>query len=123
MDMVGYWDDTRFSIGVDGSPASDQAVSVITSANQALPAPFATMNKDIQQYSRRQDGYAFSRRNVPHVFVFEGLSNPAGGGSLMANYHRTTDTLSNFTADNGGTKIRKMSLLLAASAERLANAP
>lgn len=123
MDMVGYWDDTRFSVGTDGTSASTQAVTQIQAANRTLPVPFAKMNQDIQQYKSRQDGYSFSRRSVPSLFVFEGLSNPAGGGSLMANYHRTTDTLANFLADNNGTKIRKMSLLLGAVASSLANAP
>jgi hypothetical protein len=122
MDMVGYWDDSRFSVGTDGTSASTQAISQVQAANRTLPAPFAKMNQDIQQYKSRQDGYAFSRRSVPSIFVFEGLSNPAGGGDLMTNYHRTTDTLANFLADNNGTKIRKMSLLLSAIATTLANA-
>lgn len=123
MDMVGYWDETRFSVGVDGTPASAQLAAQVQAANSTLPVPFAKVNQDIQQYKSRQDGYAFSRRRVPAVFVFEGLSNPNGGGSLMSNYHKTTDTLANFLADNGGRKIRKMALLLAATATRLANAP
>lgn len=121
MDMVGYWDDTRFSVGTDGTAASTQTITQIQAANRTLPVPFAKMNQDIQQYKARQDGYAFSRRSIPSVFVFEGLSNPAGGGNLMTNYHRTTDTLANFLADNNGTKIRKMALLLAAIANTLAN--
>lgn len=123
MDMVGYWDDTRFSVGTDGTPASATAVTQLRAANQTLPVPFAKVNQDIQQYKSRQDGYAFSRRHVPSIFVFEGLSNPDGGGSLMAHYHRTTDTLANFLADNRGTKIRKMALLLTATALSLANSP
>lgn len=123
MDMVGYFDDTRFSVGTDGSAASTQTVAQIQTANATLRAPFAKMNQDIQQYKSRQDGYAFSRKHVPSVFVFEGLSNPNGGGNLMTNYHRTTDTLANFLANNNGTKIRKMALLLNAIATTLANAP
>ena len=123
MDMVGYFDDTRFSLGTDSSAASTQAAAQIQTANSTLPVPFAKMNQDIQQYKSRQDGYAFSRKHIPSVFVFEGLSNPNGGGDLMTNYHRTTDTLANFLANNNGTKIRKMGLLLSAIATTLANAP
>lgn len=123
MDMVGYFDDTRFSVGTDGSAVSTQMATQIQAANATLPVPFAKMNQDIQQYKSRQDGYSFSRKHIPSVFVFEGLSNPNGGGSLMTNYHRTTDTLANFLANNNGTKIRKMALLLAATATTLANAP
>jgi hypothetical protein len=123
MDMVGRWDDTRYSLGADDVPATQAAIALFNAANQELPTPFARMNRDIQQYNRRQDGYAFSRRGVPAMFLFEGLSNPQGGGDLTPVYHRPTDTLANLMADNGGSKIRHMSALLAGAVVKIANAP
>lgn len=123
MDMVGAWDDARFSIGTDGSAASDATAQIATEANQAMTPPFQYVNKDIQQYARRQDGYSFTRRQVPSLFIFEGLSRATGGGSLMPRYHQVTDTVEALLADNGGSKLRRMADLITLIAVRLANPP
>ena len=112
MDMVGGWDDTRFSIGVDAAPNSQVSARLFDAANAELDRPFARINRDVQSYNRRQDGYAFSRGNIATIFVFEGLANPAGGGGLMPRYHKTTDTVESLLAESGGSKIRRMADVL-----------
>lgn len=121
MDMVGRWDDTRFSIGADNSATSQAALRMFDEANASMERPFVRINRDIQSYNSRQDGYAFSRRGVPTLFVFEGLSRPTGGGSLMPNYHRQTDTVDAMVAENGGSKIRRMGDILGRAILRVVN--
>jgi len=122
MDMVGAWDDTRLSLGVDSGPASATTATLFDAANRDLERPFARMNRDIQQYNRRQDGYAFSRRQISTIFVFEGLANPTGGGALMPRYHKMNDTVENLLAETGGSKIRRMTDLLTRVVTKTANA-
>jgi aminopeptidase YwaD len=112
MDMVGAWDDTRFSVGVDTGAASQTTAALFDEANAELERPFVRMNRDIQQYNRRQDGYAFSRRQISTIFVFEGLANAAGGGALMARYHKMTDTVDALLAEGGASKLRRMADIL-----------
>ena len=77
----------------------------------------------MQSYNTRQDGYTFSRRQIPTIFLFEGLSNADGGGDLQPNYHQKTDTIENLLAENGGSKVRRMAKLLTSSVTKIANAP
>jgi aminopeptidase YwaD len=119
MDMIGAWDDTRFSLGVDTGAAATAAL--FDEANAELERPFVRMNRDIQQYSRRQDGFAFSRRQIPTIFVFEGLANAAGGGALMPRYHKTSDTVEALLAEGGGSKLRRMADILARVVTKVSN--
>jgi aminopeptidase YwaD len=123
LDMVGRWDDTRMSIGEDRNAASKTFTRALEAENQRLERPFARINKDIQSYERRQDGWAFSRRAVPSVFLFEGLSRPEGGGGMMPHYHRTSDTIDAMMRENGGSKLRRVSDLVAKTVIVFANAP
>lgn len=123
MDMVGAWDDTRVSLGLDNLPGTSDAAALFDAANLEMSRPFAKINRDVQQYANRQDGYAFTRRRVPSLFVFEGLSKPAGGGSLMARYHKTSDTVEALLAETNGSKIRRVVDILAITVRKLANPP
>jgi aminopeptidase YwaD len=123
MDMVAGWDDTRFSIGVDTGAASQTTAAFFDQANAELERPFVRLNRDIQQYNRRQDGYAFSRRQIPTIFVFEGLANEAGGGALMPRYHKMTDTVETLLAENGASKLRRMTDILTRVVTKAASDP
>jgi hypothetical protein len=120
LDMVGRWNDTYISLGTDGNPTTDASVQVIEAANQAMDPPFVNVNRDIQQYSKRQDGYSFSRKGVPSLFVFEGLSIATGGGNLIPQYHKMTDTIDALMADNGGSKLRRVTKLVTLAVKALA---
>lgn len=119
MDMVGAWSDSRFSIGVDSR--SEAGARILEEAGREVG--FTNVYRDVQSYNTRQDGYSFSRRQIPTIFVFEGLSKADGGGDLMPRYHRPNDTVENLVAENGGTKLRKMAQMLTASVRKLANRP
>ena len=113
MDMVGRWDDQRISVIDTNSNGSTTYLSgLLTQANNALSDPFDRVNKDIAQYARRQDGASFYDQGEDVLFVFEGLSNPSGGGNLNADYHRTTDDVSKIVSENGGNKVRRVRDLL-----------
>ncbi|WP_394836843.1 M28 family peptidase [Pendulispora rubella] len=113
MDMVGRWDDQRISIIDTKSNGSTSYLSgLLTQANNALSDPFDRINKDINSYARRQDGASFYDKGEDVLFVFEGLSNPSGGGSLNADYHRTTDDVSKIVSENGGRKLSRVRDLL-----------
>lgn len=122
MDMVASWDDTRFSVGVDSGATSQISARLMNEANAEMERPFAKINRDVQSYNTRQDGYAFSRRGIPTLFFFEGLSNPNGGGSLMPRYHKTTDTVEALLAETDGSKIRRMADILSRTITKVANA-
>ena len=119
MDMVGAWGDNRFSIGVD----SRSQAGALLLEEAGREAGFTSIYRDVQSYNTRQDGYSFSRRQIPTIFVFEGLSKADGGGDLMPRYHRPNDTVENLLAENGGTKLRKMADMLTRSVRKLANRP
>ena len=119
MDMVGAWEDTRFSLGVDSR--SEAAAELVEASGRELG--FTGIYRDVQSYNTRQDGYTFSRRQIPTIFLFEGLSSPDGGGDLMARYHQKTDTIEALLAENGGSKVRRMAKMLASSVTKIANAP
>jgi aminopeptidase YwaD len=123
MDMVGAWDDTRFSVGLDNLPATTDAAALIDAANLEMDRPFVKIHRDVQSYARRQDGYAFSRRQIPALFVFEGLSRATGGGSLMTRYHKTTDTIEALMAETKGSKIRRIADILTIAVKKMANPP
>ncbi|WP_394847191.1 M28 family peptidase [Pendulispora brunnea] len=113
MDMVGRWDDQRISIIDTKSNGSTSYLSgLLTQANNALSDPFDRINKDINSYARRQDGASFYDKGEDVLFVFEGLSNPSGGGNLNADYHRTTDDVSKIVSENGGRKLTRVRDLL-----------
>ena len=118
MDMVGAWDDTRFSLGVDSR--SEAGAELVEAAGHELG--FTSIYRDVQSYNTRQDGYTFSRRQIPTIFLFEGLSNADGGGDLQPNYHQETDTIENLLAENGGSKVRRMVKMLTSSVTKIANA-
>ncbi len=121
MDMVGAWDDTRFSIGLDTLPGTSDTAAIIDAANLEMERPFVNIHRDIQSYARRQDGYAFTRRQIPALFVFEGLSRATGGGSLMTRYHKTTDTFDALMAETNGSKIRRVTDVLEIAVKKLVN--
>jgi hypothetical protein len=105
MDMVGRWDDQRLSvIDTDRKGNTNYLGSVMDRANGELEDPFDRLNHDIDIYRERQDGAVFLKKGEDVLFVFEGLSNPEGGGELNPDYHQTTDTVDKILEDNGGKK-------------------
>jgi hypothetical protein len=122
MDMVGRWDDQRISvIDTDLAGTANFMRTHLQNANAALSDPFNTVNRDINSYIDRQDGWPFLNAGEPVMFLFEGLSNPAGGGSLHADYHASTDDIDKIMQDNGGNKPRRMRDLLVELVKRVAN--
>ncbi|WP_394828438.1 M28 family metallopeptidase [Pendulispora albinea] len=112
-DMVARWDANRLSIiDTKSDGTTSYLSSLFTQANAKLPAPFGRINHDIAQYARRQDGASFYDKGEDVLFVFEGLSNPEGGGDLNPDYHAAGDDVSKILADNDGEKPRKVRDLL-----------
>lgn len=122
LDAVGALEEDRFSILPDSTRHTARAVDLLTESSRELDPPFRTINRDLDEYTRRTDAWSFVRKGVPTVWVFEGLTNPSGGGRLMPRYHRPTDTLENLLAENGGRKLRRMTDMLTRTIEKLANA-
>jgi Zn-dependent M28 family amino/carboxypeptidase len=122
LDAIGALDDTRFSILPDTADHTRRTVALMTDASHEIDPPFARINQDLQEYTRRTDGYSFVRHNIPTIWVSEGLTNPLGGGTLMPRYHRPTDTVENLIAENGGNKLRRMTTMLTSTVEKVANA-
>lgn len=113
MDMVGRWDDQRLSIiDTTSSGGANYFRALLDTANTSMSDPFDKMNRDINGYIDRQDGAAFLAKGKDVLFIFEGLSNPAGGGDLIPEYHATTDDIDKIIADNGGKKPRRVRDLL-----------
>ncbi|RKG65762.1 M28 family peptidase [Corallococcus sp. CA054B] len=112
-DMVGRWDDQRLSVvdtNTKGQP--NYFRDVVDQANQQLADPFDRINRDINVYRDRQDGASFGRKGEDVLFLFEGLSNPEGGGDLIPEYHRQDDDIDKIIEDNGGNKPRRVKDLL-----------
>ncbi|QSQ13824.1 M28 family metallopeptidase [Myxococcus landrumensis] len=113
VDMVGRWDDQRLSV-VDtnrkGQP--NYFRDVVDQANAKLADPFDRINRDINQYRDRQDGAVFGRKGEDVLFLFEGLSNPNGGGDLIPEYHEPGDDIDLILRDNGGEKPRRVKDLM-----------
>lgn len=113
MDMVGRWDDQRLSvIDTNSRGQANYFRDVVSQANQKLADPFDRLNQDINQYRDRQDGAVFTRKGEDVLFMFEGLSNPNGGGSLNPDYHQPTDDVDKIIRDNGGNKPRRVKDLM-----------
>jgi aminopeptidase YwaD len=113
MDMVGRWDDQRLSvIDTNSRGQANYFRDVVNQANQQLADPFDRLNQDINQYRDRQDGAVFGRKGEDVVFMFEGLSNPNGGGDLIPEYHQPTDDVDKIVRDNGGNKPRRVKDLM-----------
>lgn len=113
MDMVGRWDDQRLSIvDTNSRGQANYFRDVVNQANQKLTDPFDRLNQDINQYRDRQDGAVFTRKGEDVLFMFEGLSNPNGGGSLNPDYHQPTDDIDKIIRDNGGNKPRRVKDLM-----------
>jgi len=122
LDMVARWDDQRLSvIDTNTSGTANYFRNILTSANATLADPFNTLNRDINSYIDRQDGWVFLNAGEDVLFVFEGLSNPAGGGSLIPEYHATGDDIDKIIADNGGNKPRRVRDLLVEVVKQAAN--
>lgn len=119
LDAIGALDDTRYSLLPDERSAG--TVELFRVASSEMERPFARMNQDLQAYRTRTDAYSFVRKGVPAIWVSEGLTNPNGGGSLMPRYHKATDTVENMLAENGGSKLRRMSELLTRTITKLAS--
>jgi aminopeptidase YwaD len=113
MDMVGRWDDQRLSV-IDTNSRNKPSYfrDVLNQANAGLADPFDRLNQDINEYRDRQDGAVFTRKGEDVLFLFEGLSNPKGGGELMEDYHRPTDDIGKILEDNGGNKPRRVKDLM-----------
>ncbi|WP_394832951.1 M28 family peptidase [Pendulispora rubella] len=108
-DMVGRWDAQRISvIDKKSDGTTSYLAGLLTQANAKLASPFDTINHDINQYARRQDGASFYDKGEDVLFLFEGLSNPAGGGDLNPDYHAPGDDVSKILDDNNGDKPRKI---------------
>jgi aminopeptidase YwaD len=113
MDMVARWDDQRLSlIDTNSKGQATYFRDVVTQANQQMADPFDRLNQDINQYRDRQDGAVFTRKGEDVLFLFEGLSNPNGGGDLMPDYHAPTDDVDKILRDNGGNKPRRVKDLM-----------
>jgi aminopeptidase YwaD len=112
-DMVGRWDDQRLSvIDTDSRGQANYFRDIVNKANQNLVDPFDRVNRDINQYRDRQDGAIWTRKNIPTLFLFEGLSNPNGGGDLIPEYHRHDDDVDLIYRDSNGEKPRHVRDLL-----------
>jgi len=122
VDMVGRWDDQRLSV-VDtnrrGQP--NYFRDLVDQANAKLADPFDRINKDINQYRDRQDGASFGDKGEDVLFMFEGLSNPKGGGDLIPEYHEPGDDIDLILRDNGGEKPRRIKDLMLNVIELAAN--
>lgn len=113
MDMVGRWDDQRLSvIDTNSRGQANYFREVVSQANQQMADPFDRLNQDINQYRDRQDGAVFTRKGEDVLFMFEGLSNPKGGGGLIPEYHQPTDDIDKILRDNGGNKPRRVKDLM-----------
>jgi len=113
MDMVGRWDDQRLSV-VDTNSRNKPNYfrELLDTANTRMADPFDRLNQDINEYRDRQDGAVFTRKGEDVLFLFEGLSNPQGGGELMEDYHQPTDDIEKIIEDNGGNKPRRVKDLM-----------
>jgi Zn-dependent M28 family amino/carboxypeptidase len=113
VDMVGRWDDQRLSV-IDSNSRGKASYlrDVLEKANQQMADPFDRLNRDINPYRDRQDGAPFTRKGEDVLFLFEGLSNPAGGGELMPDYHGPGDDVEKILEDNGGNKPRRVKELM-----------
>ncbi len=121
-DMLGRWELDRMSLGV-GSRKTNFMADLTLQANENLgERKFTTVNRDIDQYERQQDGYNFSAAGIPTVYPMEGLSNPKGGGDLHQDYHQPTDTADKIVRDNGGEKPRRFRDLTVEVARLASNA-
>ena len=113
VDMVGRWDDQRLSVVDTNSRGKPNYFrEVVTQANAQMADPFDRINQDINMYRDRQDGAVFSRKGEDVLFMFEGLSNPKGGGDLIPEYHQPTDDVDKILRDNGGEKPRRIKDLM-----------
>jgi subtilisin-like proprotein convertase family protein len=109
VDMVGRWDDQRMSIVDTGSRGqANYFRDIAEKANAKMADPFDKLNRDINQFRDRQDGAVFTRKGEDVLFLFEGLSNPNGGGGLIPEYHGPGDDVDKIIADNGGNKPRRV---------------
>ncbi|HEY8206208.1 MAG TPA: M28 family peptidase [Myxococcaceae bacterium] len=121
-DMVGRWDDQRLSvIDTDTRGRNNYFHDIIDQANQRMADPFDKMNRDINQYRDRQDGSVWNSKGIPTMFLFEGLSNPNGGGDLIPEYHQPTDDVELIYRDNGGNKPRRVRDLMLNIVDMAAN--
>jgi len=108
-DMVGRWDAQRISVIDSKSDGTTSYLGgLLTQANAKLATPFERINHDIDEYARRQDGASFYDKGEDVLFLFEGLSNPNGGGDLNPDYHAPGDDVSKILDDNNGEKPRKI---------------
>ncbi|WP_163783581.1 M28 family metallopeptidase [Myxococcus vastator] len=113
VDMVGRWDDQRLSVVDTNSRGQPNYFrEVLAQANAELDDPFDRINQDINVFRDRQDGASFGRKGEDVLFMFEGLSNPNGGGDLIPEYHRADDDIDLILRDNGGEKPRRIKELM-----------
>jgi subtilisin-like proprotein convertase family protein len=121
-DMVGRWDDQRLSvIDSNSNGRTNYFHDIVENANKRMEDPFDRINHDINQFRDRQDGAIFTRKGEDVLFLFEGLSNPNGGGSLIPEYHRQDDDVNLIYRDNGGNKPRRIRDLLVNILEAASN--
>ena len=107
VDMLGRWDAERLSVSTTTGRSQNYFAQLVEQANAALDNPFDVINRDIEFARNRQDGWAFTRAGEDVAVLFEGLSNPNGGGDMNPDYHRHTDTVEAMLEENGGEKLRK----------------
>ncbi len=108
MDMVGRWDDQRLSVLDTTKGKANYFRDVLETANSGMADPFDVINRDIGAFANRQDGASFSKKGEDVLMLFEGLSNPKGGGQLNPDYHGTGDDVDKILKDNGGNKPRRV---------------
>jgi aminopeptidase YwaD len=124
MDMVGRWDDQRLSV-IDTNSRGQASYfrDIVGKANKEMADPFDRLNQDINQYRDRQDGAVFTRKGEDVLFLFEGLSNPNGGGDLNPDYHGAGDDIDKIIKDNGGNKPRRVKDLMVSIIGQASNRP
>src|SRR5690606_22158315 len=108
----GRWDDERLSVLDAYRGKTNYWSELVEQANAQMDNPFDRINRDLRPFETRQDGAVFSRAGEDVLMVFEGLSNPNGGGDLIPEYHAPGDTIEKILAENGGEKMRRISELL-----------
>ncbi len=85
----------------------------------AKRAGFVGVDRNINPYLRRQDGWIWTSAGIPTLFLFEGFD---AEGNLNPDYHGVDDEVDRIVAENGGVKaerVAKMVLgLILASANR-----
>lgn len=75
----------------------------------AKRAGFAGVDRNIDQYLRRQDGWIWTSAGIPTLFLFEGFD---AEGNLNPDYHGVDDEVDRIVAENGGVKAERVAKMV-----------